>query len=65
MKKEILKAVMDRIRQEVPALRWVDADEGQLDFSDSRPPVAFPAAWWNFPTPMRTTSQPHTRRYNV
>ena len=42
MKKEILKAVMDRIRQEVPALRWVDADEGQLDFSDSRPPVAFP-----------------------
>ena len=30
MKKEILKAVMDRIRQEVPALRWVDADEGQV-----------------------------------
>ena len=42
MKKEIMKAVMDRIRQEVPALRWIDADEGQLDFSDSRPPVAFP-----------------------
>lgn len=42
MKKEIMKAVMDRIRREVPALRWIDADEGQLDFSDSRPPVAFP-----------------------
>ena len=42
MKKEILKAVMDRIREEVPALRWIDADEGQLDFAESRPPVAFP-----------------------
>ena len=42
MKKEIMKAVMDRIRQEIPALRWIDADEGQLDFQDSRPPVAFP-----------------------
>lgn len=42
MKKEIMKAVMNRIKQEVPALRWIDADEGQLDFSDNRPPVAFP-----------------------
>lgn len=42
MKKEILKAVMNRIRQEVPALRWIDADEGQLDFAENRPPVAFP-----------------------
>lgn len=42
MKKEILKAVMNRICQEVPALRWIDYDEGQLDFSESRPPVAFP-----------------------
>lgn len=28
MKKEIMKAVMDRIRQEISALRWIDADEG-------------------------------------
>lgn len=42
MKKEILKTVMERIREKVPELRWVDADEGQLDFQDSRPPVAFP-----------------------
>ncbi len=42
MKKEILKTVMKRIREKVPELRWVDADEGQLDFQDSRPPVAFP-----------------------
>ena len=33
---------MERIREKVPELRWVDADEGQLDFQDSRPPVAFP-----------------------
>ena len=36
MKKEILKTVMERIREKVPELRWVDADEGQLDFQDSR-----------------------------
>lgn len=48
MKKEILKAVMDRIRQEIPALRWIDADEGQLDFVENRPPVAFPCCLVEF-----------------
>ncbi len=42
MKKEIMQAVLTRIRQQVPQLRWIDADEGQLDFAESRPPVAFP-----------------------
>lgn len=42
MKKEIMKVVMDHIKEGIPALRWIDADEGQLDFSDARPPVAFP-----------------------
>lgn len=42
MKKELLKSALDRIAQEVPELRWIDTDEGQLDFADSRPPVAFP-----------------------
>lgn len=41
MKKEIMQAVLERIRQ-VAELKWIDADEGQLDFTDSRPPVAFP-----------------------
>lgn len=42
MKKEIMQALLARISREVPELKWIDADEGQLDFTDSRPPVAFP-----------------------
>ena len=43
MKKEYLKDVLDTLEHEVPALRWIDANEGQLDFyTDERPPVAFP-----------------------
>ena len=43
MNKEYLKDVLDTLEHEVPALRWIDANEGQLDFyTDERPPVAFP-----------------------
>lgn len=42
MKKKYLNDVLARLEQEVPTLRWIDADEGQLNFSDSRPPIAFP-----------------------
>ena len=42
MKKEYLEGVLGALK-EVSALRWIDADEGQLDFyTDERPPVAFP-----------------------
>lgn len=43
MKKQYLIDVLSRLEKEVPTLRWIDADEGQLNFTDARPPVAFPA----------------------
>lgn len=41
MNKELFIAVCDRLEKEVPQLRWIDAEEGQLNVSE-RPPVAFP-----------------------
>lgn len=40
MEKQIFMAVCDRLKQ-VDALRWIDADEGQLQAAE-RPPVSFP-----------------------
>ena len=31
MNKEIFIAVCDRLKTEVPGLRWIDAEEGQLN----------------------------------
>lgn len=31
MNKEIFIAVCDRLKTEVPQLRWIDAEEGQLN----------------------------------
>lgn len=41
--KTIYTAVMARLKDKVPALRWIDLDTGQLETND-RPPVAFPCA---------------------
>lgn len=42
MNRNYLEGLLTRLSQEVPELKWIDADEGQLDFYDVRPPVAFP-----------------------
>lgn len=42
MNKEIFIALCNHIEQCVPEVRWIDADEGQLNVSGHRPPVAFP-----------------------
>lgn len=43
MKKEYLSDLLELLETEVPELRWIDADEGQLDYyTDERPPVAWP-----------------------
>lgn len=65
MKKEILKTVMERIREKVPELRWVDADEGQLDFQDSRPPVAFPCCLVELSYPGAETCRRHIPECSV
>ena len=45
MYKELFTAVCDRLEAEVPQLRWIDAEIGQLSSrGDTRPPVAFPCA---------------------
>lgn len=41
MNKELFIAVQDRLKEKVSALRWIDAEMGQLSVSP-RPPVAFP-----------------------
>lgn len=43
--KTVYTAVMDRLKTQVPALRWIDLDTGQLDTAEAdRPAVAFPCA---------------------
>lgn len=41
--KTIYKQVAQQLKTEVPALRWIDFDTGQLESSE-RPPVALPCA---------------------
>lgn len=41
--KTIYTAVMAQLKKEVPAIRWIDWDKGQLK-SKGRPSVAFPCA---------------------
>lgn len=43
MDKELFLKICDRLKNEVPALHWIDAEEGQLEVKE-RPPVAFPCA---------------------
>ena len=40
--KTIYTAVMERLKSQIPALKWIDLDRGQL--SQPKPPVAFPCA---------------------
>lgn len=41
--KTIYKQVAQQLKTEVPVLRWIDFDTGQLESSE-RPPAAFPCA---------------------
>lgn len=42
MNKDFFIAITDHIKTSVPQIKWVDADEAQLNVS-VRPPLAFPA----------------------
>ena len=42
--KHILEAVMERVQEQVPDLRYIAEDWGQLDFYNDAPPVKFPCA---------------------
>ena len=42
-----MKAIFLKITEKlktIEALRWIDSDEGQLDYYETRPPVSFPCA---------------------
>lgn len=41
--KFLFKSIQERLTKEVPELRWIDMDKGQLDYFE-RPPVSFPCA---------------------
>lgn len=43
MNKEITLEIFDRLKTEVPELRWIDLECGQLDNNETRAAVAFPA----------------------
>jgi len=42
--KSVYSAVMERLKEKAKELRWIDLDEGQLDYYEERPAVAFPCA---------------------
>ena len=42
--KTIYLAVMEQLKEQVPALKWIDLDVGQINNQKERPAVAFPCA---------------------
>ncbi len=48
--KTIYNALLEQIEKEVPEIKWIDLDCGQLD-TNERPPVAFPACLLNIGIP--------------
>jgi hypothetical protein len=45
--KAIYIALMGRLKELVPELKWIDLDTGQIDTQNERPGVAFPCALIN------------------
>jgi len=39
---EIYTAIMARLKKMIPELRWIDIDEGQLEYYKERPAITFP-----------------------
>lgn len=40
--KQVYLAVMEQLKQEVPELKWIDLDEGQLEYYTERPTITYP-----------------------
>lgn len=55
---DIYNAVLARLKTEVPDIKWIDLDKGQLDFFGERPPVSFPCALLSFQI---TQAKNHTK----
>lgn len=50
MKKQLYLDLADRLKAQVPELRWIDLDHGQLQLFEYRPEVAFPCALIDYQT---------------
>lgn len=44
----MLLAIQEKIKTEMPEIKWVDQDMGQLEDYEERPPVAFPCVLVDF-----------------
>lgn len=62
MNKHLFIALCDQIEQCVPEVRWIDADEGQLNVSGKRPAVAFPCVLIEMNYPQTTALQGGTEK---
>jgi hypothetical protein len=45
---QLFLAIQEKIKTDVPAIRWIDQDFGQLEDYQVRPPVAFPCVLIDF-----------------
>jgi len=46
----IYRSIVKRLQTEIPALRWIDLEGGQLEAPDENYPVQFPAVFIDFPS---------------
>lgn len=63
MEKELITLTMDRLSTLVPAIRWIDLEDGQLIIAE-RPPLAYPACLIDLSYPSTRTA-PDSRRQSV
>lgn len=44
----LLTAIQERLKQQVPSIRWIDQDYGQLEYYETRPAVDWPCVLVDF-----------------
>lgn len=65
MNKQLFIALCDLLERQVPEVRWIDADEGQLNVSGQRPPVAFPCVLIDMSYPQTEGMSPTAEKIRV
>lgn len=46
---QLFLAIQEHIKNNVPSIKWIDQDLGQLDFYETRPAIQFPCVLIDFP----------------
>lgn len=65
MNKHLFIALCDLLEAQIPEVRWIDADEGQLNTSNQRPPVAFPCVLVDMTYPQTEGVSPTMEKIRV